>query len=253
MGYRYFIEVAYKGKGFSGFQIQNNAHTIQAEVEQALRIYFRMPFSLTGSSRTDTDVNALQNFFHADTDVMLPDVAQAPYHLNAILPPGVVIRGIYPVKPEAHCRFDALTRSYEYRVYTAKNPFLNELAYFFPFPVNMDAMNSAAGLVKDAGYFESFSKKHAQVKNYSCRISESIWKETDTGYTYYVTGNRFLRGMVRGLVATMLHVGTGKMSVEAFNALLLGRKQASANFSVPGHGLYLTRVNFPDSLVLSHV
>ena len=242
---RYFIEVAYKGKGYAGFQVQENAHTIQAEVESALRTFFRAPFSLTGSSRTDSGVNALQNFFHFDHPEALPDPSGAVYHLNAILPAEVVVRGIYEVEPDAHCRFNALSRRYRYRVYREKDPFLTEAAYFFPYTLNLDAMQEAAALVKANRYFEVFSKKSTQVHNYDCDILESAWLMQGKELWFEVEANRFLRGMVRGLVGTMLKVGTGKITVGDFESILRERVYASADFSVPGHGLYLVRVLYP--------
>ncbi|MBX2888700.1 MAG: tRNA pseudouridine(38-40) synthase TruA [Ferruginibacter sp.] len=247
MAQRYFIELAYKGGAYSGFQIQQNAPTIQGEVERALKVFFKADFSLTGSSRTDAGVNALQNYFHFDVEKPLSNLDQAPYHLNAILPTDIVIKGIYQVEQSAHCRFDALSRSYEYRIYSFKNPFLEELAFYFPYRLDVEVMQQAALLVKGLKQFEAFSKKHAQVNNFECTIYESEWRKTIDGLSYFVTGNRFLRGMVRGLVATMLRVGTGKISVDEFEYLLNAQKQASADFSAPGHGLYLSRITFPSA------
>ncbi len=244
---RYFIEVAYKGRGYAGFQVQENAHTIQAEVEQALKTYFRKPFSLTGSSRTDSGVNALQNFFHFDQAEMPVDLYNPVYHLNAILPPDVVVKGIYPVKDEAHCRFDALTRLYRYRIYRVKDPFLTEAAYFFPYSLNLEAMREAAQLVMAYTHFEAFSKKSTQVHTYECHVTSSEWLRDGEEIWYEVESNRFLRGMVRGLVGTMLKVGTGKLSLSAFETLLRERVHATAEFSVPGHGLYLVKVSYPST------
>lgn len=244
---RYFVEVSYKGKGFAGFQLQENAHTIQAEVANALKTYFRLPFHLTGSSRTDTDVNALQNFFHFDHPELLIEPSRAVYHLNAILPREVVIRGIYEVEPTAHCRFDALSRSYRYRVYREKDPFLTDHAYFYPYTLNLEAMQEAAGRVMQFTEFEAFSKRSTQVHTYSCEIVRSEWKVNGKEVWYEVEANRFLRGMVRGLVGTMLRVGTGKVGVDEFERILRERVHASADFSVPGHGLYLVRVSYPEA------
>lgn len=242
---RYFIELAYKGRGYAGFQVQDNAHTIQAEVEQALQIYFRKSFSLTGSSRTDSGVNALQNFFHFDQEEMPPELSKSVYHLNAILPADVVVKGIYPVKDDAHCRFDALTRLYRYRIYREKDPFLTDAAYFFPYTLNLEALKAAALLVKAYRHFEAFSKKSTQVHTYDCDIVGSEWLRNGDEIWYEVEANRFLRGMVRGLVGTMLKVGTGKLSMDEFESILRQRVHASADFSVPGHGLYLVKVSYP--------
>src|SRR5690349_15542010 len=143
---RYFIEVGYNGEGFAGFQKQHNANTIQAEVEKALGTYFRSVFDLTGSSRTDAGVHARQNFFHFDTDAITAGelLTKAAYHLNAILPSSIVVRSITLMPPEAHCRFDAVSRTYEYSIYTEKDPFLADRAYFYPYKLDIDLLQEAA-------------------------------------------------------------------------------------------------------------
>lgn len=241
---RYFLEVSYIGKGYAGFQLQQNANTIQGEVERALQTFFRKPVSLTGSSRTDAGVNALQNFFHADAEAVW-DTQKTRYHLNAILPSGIAIRAIHPVHAEAHCRFDATSRLYRYRISREKDPFEWERACYFPYALNMRLLKEAAAMVLSHTHFEAFSKRNTQVNNFVCTIMKSEWKEQQGILEYEAEGNRFLRGMVRGLVGTMLNVGREKMSIAEFAALLEGGKQAGADFSVPGHGLYLVKVNYP--------
>ena len=146
---RYFIEVAYRGTAYAGFQVQDNANTIQAEVEKALLTYFRIPLALTGSSRTDAGVHALQNFFHFDADTKLEaaTVIKAIYHLNAILPLDIVIKNIKQVTDTAHCRFDATSRSYAYSIYNHKNPFLFDSSYYYPYHLNLEALQEAAALL----------------------------------------------------------------------------------------------------------
>ena len=146
---RYFLELAYKGSQYSGFQIQANANSIQQEVEKALRTFFRQSFMLTGSSRTDGGVHALQNYFHFDYEGVIE--RRVLYNLNAILPPDISIKGAYPVAPDAHCRFDALSREYRYYVYRKKNPFLTDRAYFFPYTLDREKLNAAAALVPNSG------------------------------------------------------------------------------------------------------
>src|SRR5688572_22583148 len=130
---RFFIEVAYKGTNYGGFQRQDNARTIQSEVEKALSTYFRDDFQLTGSSRTDAGVHAKQNFFHFDSGILpvLENYSKSIYHLNAILPVDIVVLGIRHVQPGAHCRFDARYRTYQYTVYQQKDPFLQEMGYYY--------------------------------------------------------------------------------------------------------------------------
>jgi tRNA pseudouridine38-40 synthase len=243
---RYFIEVAYKGTGYAGFQIQQNANTIQAEVEKALHIYYRQSFELTGSSRTDAGVHAHQNYFHFDTALLIDihTAEKAIYHLNAILPIDIVVKSLKQVADDAHCRFDALSRSYEYSISQIKNPFVIDSAYHFPYLLDVAALNSAAALLLTYSNFQSFSKKNTQVFTYDCTLSKSIWIQQNDLLQYHVTGNRFLRGMVRGLVGTMLHVGRGKYSFEKFKAIIENKNNSDVDFSAPAKGLILKEVAF---------
>jgi tRNA pseudouridine38-40 synthase len=241
---RYFIEVAYNGTNYAGFQIQNNALTIQAVLENALQVYFKEPWVLTGSSRTDAGVHALQNFYHVD--VALETIApKAIYNLNAILPKDVVLKNITKVLNTAHCRFDATSRNYTYKIHQNKNPFVENSSYYFPYNLQFETLENAAKILMQYNNFESFSKKHAQVNNYICTIITSQWQQNNEQLIYNVSANRFLRGMVRALVATMLQVGTGRLSLEKFECLLQNPKIASAYFNAPAHGLFLAGVNYP--------
>ncbi len=240
---RYFIEVSYKGAGYAGFQIQENAVTIQSEIQKAMAVLFKQDILLTGSSRTDAEVNALQNFFHFDLERHIP--GHYLYNLNAILPSAIVIKHIIPVHPGAHCRFDAVSREYRYEIYKNKNPFLYNRAYYFPYTLDFDLMQQAASALLEYSDFTSFSKRNTQVKNFNCHIMESRWSREQDRMIYYVRSNRFLRGMVRGLVGTMLQVGRGKISITDFHAHIVNRAASKTNFAVPGHGLYLVNVNYP--------
>ncbi len=254
---RYFIEVSYKGTAYSGFQIQQNAVTIQSEVEKALNIYFKQAFSLTGSSRTDAGVHALQNYFHFDTIQPLSKELQASkasypegylkeavYHLNAILPKDIVIKRIFMVEDHAHCRFDALAREYKYFIYSNKNPFLQDRAYYFPYKVEIDKLNEAAQLILKHKDFTSFSKRNTQVNNFICDIQESEWAIEKETLIYTVKSNRFLRGMVKGLVGTMLKVGANKITLNQLDTIINKKDCSKASFSVPSHALFLVTVSY---------
>ena len=243
---RYFIEVCYKGTNFAGFQVQQNANTIQAEVEKALSIYFRYEFSLTGSSRTDAGVHALQNFFHFDTVLSFDKEAllKAVYHLNAILPEDIVIKEIIEVKADAHCRFDAISREYRYTVYRDKDPFLKDRAYYYPFGVDINLLQQAAAEILNHTDFTAFAKRNTQVHTFNCNILVSRWEEMNNTLIYTVCANRFLRGMVRGLAGTMLKVGTQKISLEQFKKIIEMGDISMVDFSVPAHGLTLMKVMF---------
>jgi len=246
---RYFLEVAYKGTQYSGFQIQDNASSVQQEVEKALEVFFRRHIGLTGSSRTDTGVHALQNFFHFDYEDIID--RKSLYNINAILPPDIVLKDVRPVVPDAHCRFDAISREYRYHIYRKKNPFLADRAWFFPYTIDRQQLDAAAAILPEYHDFTTFSKRNTQVRSFHCDIGESAWEEGGEGLVYKVSANRFLRGMVRGLVGTMLQVGRGRMSVQELAEILRQKDNRLADFSAPGHGLFLFRVSFPDSVFLA--
>ncbi|MGV3764471.1 MAG: tRNA pseudouridine(38-40) synthase TruA [Chitinophagaceae bacterium] len=243
---RYFVEVAYKGTHYSGFQVQENAVSIQAEVEKALATLHRRPFQLTGSSRTDAGVHALQNFFHYDDP--LPPHEQVLYKVNAILPRDIVVKNIVAVNEASHSRFHAVSREYHYHIYNKKNPFLDDRAYFFPYPLDMEKLQAAATLLRTHRNFQSFSKRNTQVKTFRCELFESEWIQGDDTLVYRVKGSRFLRGMVRGLVGTMLQVGRGKIGLEELNEIILSLDCTKADFSTPAHGLFLVSVAYPEGV-----
>jgi tRNA pseudouridine38-40 synthase len=239
---RYFLELTYKGTGYSGFQKQENANTIQAEVEKAFHILQGRSVVLTGSSRTDAGVHALQNYFHFDFDELHPRFL---YKINAILPDDIVIKHVYTMPENAHSRFDATSRRYEYRIYRSKNPFLQGQALYYPFKIDMGLMQEAAVLVKNQTSFFAFTKTNTQVKNFNCNIYNSEWVQAEDTIIYTIEGNRFLRGMVRLLTASILQVGRKKITMNEFEKFF--KEEKKCGFSIPAHGLYLTHVNFPDN------
>ncbi len=245
--HRYFLELAYMGTNYSGFQVQQNANTIQAEVEKALGILLGNAVSLTGSSRTDTGVHALQNFFHFDTGIHIEQ--KSIYNLNAILPPDIAAKNIYAVSNESHCRFNAISREYRYFVYKEKNPFLQQTAYYFPYTLNMGMLQQAALLLMENTDFTSFSKRSTQVKNFNCTITNSVWSVQNGCLVYDITGNRFLRGMVRGLVATMLKAARGLLTLKQVSEIIVSGDSQYADFSAPPQGLFLVKVNYPDGIL----
>jgi len=240
---RYFLEVSYYGAAYSGFQVQENANSVQEEVEKAIKILQKQPITLTGSSRTDTGVHALQNYFHFDYDGEINK--HFLYKLNAILPRDIVLQKLSPVAADAHCRFDAISRSYKYFVYRHKNPFVQDRAYYYPYKLDFSILQEAASIIKTYSDFTSFAKRNTQVKTFECRIHESEWLKENDCLVYAVKSNRFLRGMVRGLTGTMLKVATGKLSIENFKAIIEAKNNSQADFSVPGHGLFLINVEYP--------
>lgn len=246
---RYFLEVFYKGEGFSGFQIQHNASTIQAEIEKAFLIFFRQRVELTGSSRTDAGVHALQNYFHFDWEDKFPQ--EAIYNINAILPANIVVKSLRQVNPGAHSRFHATAREYKYYIYAAKNPFLIDRAWHLPYAINEAMLHECAALIHQWTDFTAFSKRNTQVKTFQCTILESKWVHENDCLVYQVKANRFLRGMVRGLVGTMIRVGRGSLTIKDFQHIVTEGNQSTADFSAPAKALFLVNVTYPESLFQS--
>ena len=245
---RFFIEVGYNGTDLCGFQIQDGQETVQSVVSAALQTVIKEPIALTGSSRTDAGVHAKQNFFHFDTEQTI--TPKHIYSLNAILPPTVVIHHIYAVAPQAHARFDALSRTYIYTVTTKKDPFLIDKAWHFPFPVLLETLQAMALELINHQDFEAFSKKNAGNKTNVCAIEISNWQTISPSiFTYTVKSNRFLRGMVRGLVGTMLRIArqspSKEVAVEAFKSVILSKDPSLCDFSTPAKGLVLETVAYP--------
>lgn len=238
---RYFLEVAYKGTRYSGFQIQENANTVQAEIEKAFLTLHRQPVFLTGSSRTDAGVHALQNYFHFDFETEVHP--QFVYKMNAVLPSDIVIRQLHQMPSNAHSRFDASSREYEYRIYRSKNPILKDTAFYYPYKLNLDSLEEAARMIKGQTNFFAFSKTNTQVKNYNCIITKSRWIYEEDLLIYNIEGNRFLRGMVRLLTASILKVGRGSLSLKQFEAFFI--TDGKCGYSVPAHGLFLKSINYP--------
>ena len=239
---RYFLEVAYKGTNYSGFQSQDNALTVQAEVEKAFSTLQRVPVVMTGSSRTDAGVHALQNFFHFDFEESLHP--QFTYKINAILPDAIVVKSLRGVKADAHCRFDAVYRRYQYYLYNTKDPFKEDRAWFYPYPLNKELLQAAALILLEVDDFTSFSKRNTQVKTFLCQLTESQWIEEGGCLVYAVKGNRFLRGMVRALVSTMLLVGREKITLGEFKDIIRVKDCTRASFVAPAHGLFLMEVGY---------
>ncbi len=243
---RYFLELCYDGASFGGFQIQNNVDTIQGAVQAALKTLYREDIELTGASRTDAGVHALQNFFHFDTDIVITQ--KQVYNLNAILPNTIVIKAIYEVPPTTHCRFDATSRSYIYKLHTQKDPFLEGRSWYYPFPIDFSLLNQATQTLLNFTHYESFSKKNTSVNTFECSVSKALWQVEGTNLYFHIDSNRFLRGMIRGLVGTLLQVGRGQITVEEWMDIVASNNEQRVDFSTPAYGLYLSDIQYPDFL-----
>jgi tRNA pseudouridine38-40 synthase len=245
---RYFIEVQYQGTAFHGSQIQGEQITVQYELNKALSKFLRHPVETLGASRTDEGVHALCNFYHIDLEEVLDK--KVLYNLNALLPSSLSVKNIYTLSnPSANARFEATSRQYRYRIYTEKNPFLFQRALLFPYAIDRAILDQTASLLLSYNDFESFSKKNAQSKTFQCTLYKSEWQQVGDELHYVVWGNRFLRGMVRALVGTQLRVARGKYSFYEFQSIIESKDCSKADFSVPGFGLYLEQINYPEGLL----
>ena len=242
---RYFLECSYKGTNYSGWQIQENANTVQAEIEKALSMILKKSISITGSSRTDTGVHAMQQMAHFETENELSDLENIVYRLNKILSYDIALQRIFLVKDDYHARFEATSRKYEYRISNDKNPFQRGLCYEFNQVLDIELMNNACEKLFQYLDFECFSKIKTDVNTFNCTIMEARWERGNNEMlVFHIKANRFLRGMVRAIVGTLLEVGTGKLTVKDFEQIILSKNRKKAGRAVPAEGLFLMEVNY---------
>ena len=246
---RYFFEIAYNGKNYAGWQNQINAVGIQSVIENALSQIFRTPVKIIGSGRTDTGVHGEQQFFHCDLEKAF-DHESMIIKMNSFLPRDIVVKTIRKVKPDASARFDALERTYNYRITRKRNPFLEGLAWHFFRPVNVQTMNKAAALLVGEQDFQCFSKVNTDVNHFLCNIKRAHWREEGELLEFTITANRFLRGMVRSIVGTLLDVGSGKTSIEQFQDIIASKDRKRAGHNVAPQALYLTKIKYPPGIFI---
>ena len=244
--HRYFLELAYKGSNYCGWQLQLNAITVQQKLNEALSIVSNQLVESTGCGRTDTGVHALQFFAHFDLKIAITDLEKFIYKLNSLLPVDIAIYNIYSVAPAAHARFDATSRSYRYFISSRKDPFLNETSWFWRSTPDIEKMNNVAALLLNHNDFTCFSKAHGQQATNLCTITNAQWIVNNARLLEFtVTANRFLRGMVRAMVGTMMQVGQQKLSLKEFENILQNGKRSDAGESVPPQGLFLSSIKYP--------
>lgn len=243
---RYFIELSYRGTNYHGWQLQPTGVSVQEVIEKALQTILRQRIGIIGSGRTDTGVHASQQFAHFDLEKSLANVGQLQHSLNSILPADIAIHRIFPVRPDDHARFTATSRYYQYQLIRRKNAFKSGLAYVFHPDLNVAAMNEAAERLRQYTDFESFSKVKTDVKTFRCAIAFAYWQQHENGdLTFHIKADRFLRGMVRAIVGTLLEVGQGRMTPDGFEAIIQANDRKQAGRAVPPEGLFLTEVEYP--------
>ena len=245
---RYFLELSYNGSAYHGWQRQPNASSIQQVLEEALSTLLRKKTTIVGAGRTDTGVHAKQIFAHFDAEITAMEVNNLAFRLNRFLPNDIVVIAIHPVKHDAHARFDATSRSYEYHITQRKDPFDSEFAYCFNFSLDIEAMNTAAKMLLTHTNFKCFSRSKTDVKTFDCNITEVFWEQHNHKFIFQVSANRFLRNMVRAMVGTLLDIGTGKYGLSDFQSILESQDRTKAGSSAPAQGLFLTQVRYPNTI-----
>lgn len=241
---RYFLEFSYNGKNYHGWQSQPNAVTIQDTLCKALSTLLRTPLEIIGAGRTDAGVHAKQMYAHFDTATSF-DKCLLVSKLNSFLPPAIAVHRILQVSDDAHARFDATSRTYEYHIHTFKDAFINEGSWYFFHQLNVEKMNEAAAILLTYNNFECFSKVHTDVKTFNCKIKNAYWTQQNHTLIFTITADRFLRNMVRAIVGTLINIGLEKIPVDQIHQIIASKNRSNAGFSAPAHGLYLTKVAYP--------
>jgi len=247
---RFFLEFSYAGTAYHGWQRQPNALSVQEVMEEALALLLKQQTPLTAAGRTDTGVHAKQMFAHFDADTT--DLEQLIFRLNQFLPNDIAVIRIREVKPRAHARFDALSRTYEYHLNNFKSPFVQGMSYGLYQPLDVEQMNKAASILLEYEDFECFSKAHTDVKTFLCTISKAVWEKSETGLVFTITANRFLRNMVRAIVGTLIEIGLAKKNIQEMHTVIESKNRSLAGYSVPAEGLFLTHIEYPNSIYLEH-
>lgn len=244
---RYFLEIAYDGTRFHGWQLQPNALSVQEVLDDCLSKILRQPITSTGSGRTDTGVHASQQFVHFDVAQEL-NPEEMVYRFNRLLPVDIVARNLYLVADDAHARFDAFARTYHYHVTLARDPFKRYYATYLPRSVDVKQMNEAAAVLLRYKDFTTFSKVKGDTKHYNCDLYEAVWQQEGMELVFTIRANRFLRGMVRLVVGTLLDVGRGKITVAGFEQIVASQDRSKSSGAAPSEGLYLARVTYPEHI-----
>lgn len=241
---RYFIYFSYDGTDYHGWQIQSNANSVQEELQKALTTLLRKDVEVVGAGRTDTGVHARFMAAHFDFDAPV-DCHQLKYKLNRLLPRDIAVSNIEQVADDMHARFSAVSRTYRYYVTTCKDPFNRNYSWQTHFELDFALMNEAAALLRDYEDFGAFCKSHSDVKTTLCDVMYAKWHQTsDDSWYFEITANRFLRNMVRAVVGTLVEVGRHRMTIDDFRKVIEGKKRTEAGESMPGHALFLERVEY---------
>jgi len=243
---RYFIFISFKGSSYHGWQVQPNSVTVQKVIEDTLSTILGESIITTGAGRTDTGVHALVFCAHFDSEK--PDLAEKKnilFRLNRFLPKDISASGIIKVRPDAHARFSAISRTYSYFISRIKDPFREDSSWFIHGDLDIKKMNEACELLLRNNDFTSFSKLHSDVKTNLCTVYSANWNESESRMIFTIRADRFLRNMVRAIVGTMVEIGTGKLAIQEFESIIHAKDRSRAGKSAPAKGLFLTEIEYP--------
>ena len=245
---RYFIYFSFNGKHYHGWQKQKNSLTVQEKIEESLSVLLKDKILVTGAGRTDAGVHAKQMVAHFDFNEHFENSNKLVFKLNQFLSNDISVKSLKSVKNNAHARFDAISRTYEYHISRDKDVFSEEYSYHLNYSLNKKKINEAIKIIINNKNFKCFSKSKTNVTNYICNIIDSKWMEFDKKYVFKITANRFLRNMVRSIVGTLIDVGLEKTSIDDFIEIIMSKNRSMAGYSVPAKGLFLTKISYPEEI-----
>jgi tRNA pseudouridine38-40 synthase len=246
---RYFIDISYHGLNYHGWQIQPDAISVQQVLERTVSTLLREEIKVTGAGRTDTGVHARQLMAHFDCENEL-EMDEFKFRINSFLPKDIAVNKVHRVKDDAHARFDATSREYQYFVHLKKDPFLQETSFLLHSPPDISRMNYAATLLLGHQDFQCFSRSNTDVKTYYCDVKKAAWEQNNDQLVFTIEADRFLRNMVRAVVGTLLDIGWSKSSLEDLKETIESKDRSKAGASAPAHGLFLTKVEYPKSIFI---
>ena len=245
---RYFIDISYDGSNYHGWQIQPNADTVQHQINLAFSTILNEEINVLGAGRTDTGVHAKKMIAHFDTNQTI-DFVKFKYRINGFLKNDISLNDIYKVKEDAHARFSAISRTYEYRVSRTKNPF-SVNSYFLIRDLDFQSMKKACKFLHGNHDYTSFAKLHSENNTNNCEVFIANWKEDENLLIFTIKANRFLRNMVRAIVGTLIEIGEGKISFSDIETILMSKDRAKAGYSVPANGLSLIDIEYPKEILI---
>lgn len=248
---RYFIQLSFKGTHFHGWQKQANAESVQEYIEKSLSLFFHSKIEIVGAGRTDTGVHAKYYIAHFDSPVEITDKKKFVYQLNKMLSYDIAVQNIFSVIPNAHARFDAVSRTYEYHIIHEKDAFEKEISLLLFSKPDIQLLFEACKVLFDYSDFTSFCKLHSDNKTNICKIQEAYWRNEGKKLIFTIKADRFLRNMVRAITGTMLDVGFNKLSVQEFRKIIEARDRSKASNSAPAHGLFLTGIEYPENIFVN--